>query len=162
MISTKPTASTLDLAKSTALSGSRLTSGIAQNRNLTPYLTGARHLRLERDGSTTITKTGKQVFFRGVHARGHKQLQFYGDRSERPGTVCSYYKMTGETPATCTKAGVRPIPVPCNDKNGNTGCPRTQLRQNRTYAWNGINCTAERGYAPRDSSHRRRNRHSCR
>lgn len=61
MILTKPTASTLDLAKSTALSGSTLSGGKAQNRNVSPYIDVPGSFRWQ-NGSTTITKTGEQSF----------------------------------------------------------------------------------------------------
>ena len=61
MISTKPTASTLDLAKNTALRGSTLSGGKAQNKNVSPYIDVPGSFQWQ-NGSTTITKTGEQSF----------------------------------------------------------------------------------------------------
>lgn len=58
-ISPKPTASTLDLAKSTALRGSTLSGGKAQNKNISPYIDVPGSFQW-KNGSTTITKTGSQ------------------------------------------------------------------------------------------------------
>ena len=153
MISTKPTASTLDLAKSTALSGSRLTGGIAQNRNLTPYLTVPGTFAW-KDGSTTITKTGKQVF--SVVFTPEDTNNYNSTEIEVSVQVqCAHnYKMTGETPATCTKAGVKTYTCTvCNDKKTETLAALEHSYGKPTYAWNGINCTAER-VCSRDSSHK--------
>ena len=153
MISTKPTASTLDLAKSTALSGSRLTGGIAQNRNLTPYLTVPGTFAW-KDGSTTITKTGKQVF--SVVFTPEDTNNYNSTEIEVSVQVqCAHnYKVTGETPATCTKAGVKTYTcTACNDKKTETLAALEHSYGEPTYAWNGINCTAER-VCSRDSSHK--------
>ena len=153
MISTKPTASTLDLAKSTALSGSRLTGGIAQNRNLTPYLTVPGTFAW-KDGSTTITKTGKQVFsvvFTPEDTNNYNSTEI---EVSVPVQCAHNYKMTGETPATCTKAGVKTYTCTvCNDKKTETLAALEHSYGKPTYAWNGINCTAER-VCSRDSSHK--------
>ena len=153
MISTKPTASTLDLAKSTALSGSRLTGGIAQNRNLTPYLTVPGTFAW-KDGSTTITKTGKQVFsvvFTPEDTNNYNSTEIEVSIQVQ----CAHnYKVTGETPATCTKAGVKTYTcTACNDKKTETLAALEHSYGEPTYAWNGINCTAER-VCSRDSSHK--------
>ena len=153
MISTMPTASTIDLAKSTALSGSRLTGGIAQNRNLTPYLTVPGTFAW-KDGSTTITKTGKQVF--SVVFTPEDTNNYNSTEIEVSVQVqCAHnYKMTGETPATCTKAGVKTYTCTvCNDKKTETLAALEHSYGKPTYAWNGINCTAER-VCSRDSSHK--------
>lgn len=153
IISTKPTASTLDLAKSTALSGSRLTGGIAQNRNLTPYLTVPGTFAW-KDGSTTITKTGKQVF--SVVFTPEDTNNYNSTEIEVSVQVqCAHnYKVTGETPATCTKAGVKTYTcTACNDKKTETLAALEHSYGEPTYAWNGINCTAER-VCSRDSSHK--------
>ena len=153
MISTKPTASMLDLAKSTALSGSRLTGGIAQNRNLTPYLTVPGTFAW-KDGSTTITKTGKQVF--SVVFTPEDTNNYNSTEIEVSVQVqCAHnYKVTGETPATCTKAGVKTYTcTACNDKKTETLAALEHSYGEPTYAWNGINCTAER-VCSRDSSHK--------
>ena len=153
MISTKPTSSTLDLAKSTALSGSRLTGGIAQNRNLTPYLTVPGTFAW-KDGSTTITKTGKQFF--SVVFTPEDTNNYNSTEIEVSVQVqCTHnYKMTGETPATCTKAGMKTYTcTACNDKKTETLSALEHSYGEPTYAWNGINCTAER-ICSHDSSHK--------
>ena len=153
MISTKPTASTLDLAKSTALSGSRLTGGIAQNRNLTPYLTVPGTFAW-KDGSTTITKTGKQVF--SVVFTPEDTNNYNSTEIEVSVQVqCAHnYKVTGETPATCTKAGVKTYTcTACNDKKTETLAALEHNYGEPAYVWNGKSCTAER-VCSRDGSHK--------
>lgn len=56
-----PTASAIDLADGQLLSGSTLSGGKAQNRNVSPYIDVPGSFRWQ-NGSTTITKTGKQFF----------------------------------------------------------------------------------------------------
>ena len=153
MISTKPTASTLDLAKSTALRGSTLSDGKAQNKNVSPYIDVPGSFRW-KNGSTTITKTGKQVF--SVVFTPEDTNNYNSTEIEVSVQVqCTHnYKMTGETPATCTKAGVKTYTCTvCNDKKTETLAALEHSYGKPTYAWNGINCTAER-VCSRDSSHK--------
>lgn len=153
MISTKPTASTLDLAESTALSGSTLSGGKAQNKNVSPYIDVPGSFRW-KNGSTTITKTGKQVF--SVVFTPEDTNNYNSTEIEVSVQVqCTHnYKMTGETPATCTKAGVKTYTCTvCNDKKTETLAALEHSYGKPTYAWNGINCTAER-VCSRDSSHK--------
>ena len=153
MISTKPTASTLDLAKSTALRGSTLSGGKAQNKNVSPYIDVPGSFRW-KNGSTTITKTGKQVF--SVVFTPEDTNNYNSTEIEVSVQVqCTHnYKMTGETPATCTKAGVKTYTCTvCNDKKTETLAALEHSYGKPTYAWNGINCTAER-VCSRDSSHK--------
>ena len=153
MISTKPTASTLDLAKSTALRGSTLSGGKAQNKNVSPYIDVPGSFRW-KNGSTTITKTGKQVF--SVVFTPEDTNNYNSTEIEVSVQVqCAHnYKMTGETPATCTKAGVKTYTCTvCNDKKTETLAALEHSYGKPTYAWNGINCTAER-VCSRDSSHK--------
>lgn len=153
MISTKPTASTLDLAKSTALRGSTLSGGKAQNKNVSPYIDVPGSFRW-KNGSTTITKTGKQVF--SVVFTPEDTNNYNSTEIEVSVQVqCTHnYKMTGETPATCTKAGVKTYTCTvCNDKKTETLAALEHSYDKPTYAWNGINCTAER-VCSRDSSHK--------
>ena len=153
MISTKPTASTLDLAKSTALRGSTLSGGKAQNKNVSPYIDVPGSFRWKND-STTITKTGKQVF--SVVFTPEDTNNYNSTEIEVSVQVqCTHnYKMTGETPATCTKAGVKTYTCTvCNDKKTETLAALEHSYGKPTYAWNGINCTAER-VCSRDSSHK--------
>ena len=162
MISTKPTSSTLDLAKSTALSGSRLTGGIAQNRNLTPYLTVPGTFAW-KDGNTTITKTGPQKFtvlFTPEDTDNYNSTEIEVSVQVQ----CTHnYKMTGETPATCTKAGMKTYTcTACNDKKTETLSALEHSYGKPTYVWNRRNCTAERKCS-NDNSHKGDgNRHSCR
>lgn len=153
MISTKPTASTLDLAESTALSGSTLSGGKAQNKNVSPYIDVPGSFRW-KNGSTTITKTGKQVFsvvFTPEDTNNYNSTEIEVSIQVQ----CTHnYKMTGETPATCTKAGVKTYTCTvCNDKKTETLAALEHSYGKPTYAWNGINCTAER-VCSRDSSHK--------
>ena len=153
MISTKPTASTLDLAKSTALRGSTLSGGKAQNKNVSPYIDVPGSFRW-KNGSTTITKTGKQFF--SVVFTPEDTNNYNSTEIEVSVQVqCTHnYKMTGETPATCTKAGVKTYTCTvCNDKKTETLAALEHSYGKPTYAWNGINCTAER-VCSRDSSHK--------
>ena len=153
MISTKPTSSTLDLAKSTALSGSRLTGGIAQNRNLTPYLTVPGTFAW-KDGNTTITKTGPQKFtvlFTPEDTDNYNSTEIEVSVQVQ----CTHnYKMTGETPATCTKAGMKTYTcTACNDKKTETLSALEHSYGKPTYVWNRRNCTAERKCS-NDNSHK--------
>ena len=131
MISTKPTASTLDLAKSTALRGSTLSGGKAQNKNVSPYIDVPGSFRW-KNGSTTITKTGKQVF--SVVFTPEDTNNYNSTEIEVSVQVqCTHnYKMTGETPATCTKAGVKTYTCTvCNDKKRKHWLPSNTATANR-------------------------------
>lgn len=148
-----PTASAINLADGQLLSGSRLTGGIAQNRNLTPYLTVPGTFAW-KDGSTTITKTGKQTF--AVVFTPNDTSNYNSTEIEVSVQVqCTHnYKMTGETPATCTKAGMKTYTcTACNDKKTETLSALEHSYGEPTYAWKGTNCTAER-ICSRDSSHK--------
>lgn len=153
MISTKPTASTLDLAKNTALSGSTLSGGKAQNKNVSPYIDVPGSFRW-KDGSTTITKTGEQSF--PVVFTPNDTSNYNSTEIEVSVQVkCTHnYKVDGETPATCTNTGVKTYTcTACNDNKTETLTALGHSYGEPTYAWNGTSCTAER-VCSNDNSHK--------
>ena len=148
-----PTASAINLADGQLLSGSTLSGGTAQNRNLTPYLTVPGTFAW-KDGGTKITKPGPQKFtvlFTPEDTDNYNSTEIEVSVQVQ----CAHnYKVTGETPATCTKAGVKTYTcTACNDKKTETLAALEHSYGEPTYAWNGINCTAER-VCSRDSSHK--------
>lgn len=148
-----PTASAINLADGQLLSGSTLSGGTAQNRNLTPYLTVPGTFAW-KDGGTKITKPCPQKFtvlFTPEDTDNYNSTEIEVSVQVQ----CTHnYKMTGETPATCTKAGVKTYTcTACNDKKTETLAALEHSYGEPTYAWNGINCTAER-VCSRDSSHK--------
>ena len=148
-----PTASAINLADGQLLSGSTLSGGTAQNRNLTPYLTVPGTFAW-KDGGTKITKPGPQKFtvlFTPEDTDNYNSTEIEVSVQVQ----CTHnYKMTGETPATCTKAGVKTYTcTACNDKKTETLAALEHSYGEPTYAWNRIDCTAER-VCSRDSSHK--------
>lgn len=148
-----PTASAIDLADGQLLSGSTLSGGTAQNRNLNPYLTVPGTFAW-KDGNTTITKTGPQKFtvlFTPEDTDNYNSTEIEVSVQVQ----CTHnYKVTREAPATCTKAGVKTYTcTACNDNKTETLAALEHSYGELTYAWNGINCTAER-VCSRDSSHK--------
>ena len=148
-----PTASAINLADGQLLSGSTLSGGTAQNRNLTPYLTVPGTFAW-KDGGTKITKPCPQKFtvlFTPEDTNNYNSTEIEVSVQVQ----CAHnYKVTGETPATCTKAGVKTYTcTACNDKKTETLAALEHSYGEPTYAWNGINCTAER-VCSRDSSHK--------
>ena len=148
-----PTASAINLADGQLLSGSTLSGGTAQNRNLNPYLTVPGTFTW-KDGGTKITKPGPQKFtvlFTPEDTNNYNSTEIEVSVQVQ----CTHnYKMTGETPATCTKAGMKTYTcTACNDKKTETLSALEHSYGEPTYAWNGINCTAER-ICSRDSSHK--------
>ena len=148
-----PTASAINLADGQLLSGSTLSGGTAQNRNLNPYLTVPGTFAW-KDGNTTITKTGPQKFtvlFTPEDTDNYNSTEIEVSVQVQ----CTHnYKVTREAPATCTKAGVKTYTcTACNDNKTETLAALEHSYGELTYAWNGINCTAER-VCSRDSSHK--------
>lgn len=148
-----PTASAINLADGQLLSGSTLSGGTAQNRNLNPYLTVPGTFAW-KDGGTKITKPGPQKFtvlFTPEDTNNYNSTEIEVSVQVQ----CTHnYKMTGEAPATCTKAGMKTYTcTACNDKKTETLAALEHSYGEPTYAWNRINCTAER-VCSRDSSHK--------
>lgn len=148
-----PVAGTIDLAEDQLLSRSRLTGGIAQNRNQTPYLTVPGTFAW-KDGSTTITKTGEQSFpvvFTPDDTKNYNSAEIIVNVQVQ----CTHnYKKVAEIPATCTKTGVRTYRcTACSDKKTETLPALEHSYGEPTYAWNETSCTAER-VCSRDRSHK--------
>lgn len=148
-----PTASAINLADGQLLSGSTLSGGKAQNRNLNPYLTVPGTFAW-KDGNTTITKTGPQKFtvlFTPEDTDNYNSTEIEVSVQVQ----CTHnYEVTGEAPATCTNTGVKTYTcTACCDKKTETLAALGHSYGELTYAWNGINCTAER-VCSRDSSHK--------
>lgn len=148
-----PTASAINLADGQLLSGSTLSGGTAQNRNLTPYLTVPGTFAW-KDGGTKITKPGPQKF---TVLFTPEDTDNYNSTEIEVGVQvqCTHnYEVTGEAPATCTNTGVKTYTcTACCDKKTETLAALGHSYGELTYAWNGINCTAER-VCSRDSSHK--------
>ena len=148
-----PTASAINLADGQLLSGSTLSGGTAQNRNLTPYLTVPGTFAW-KDGGTKITKPCPQKFtvlFTPEDTDNYNSTEIEVSVQVQ----CTHnYKMTGETPATCTKTGVKTYTcTACNDKKTETLSALGHSYGKPTYVWNGRNCTAERKCS-NDNSHK--------
>ena len=148
-----PTASAINLADGQLLSGSTLSGGTAQNRNLTPYLTVPGTFAW-KDGNTTITKTGPQKFtvlFTPEDTDNYNSTEIEVSVQVQ----CTHnYKVTGEAPATCTNTGVKTYTcTACNDKKTETLSALEHSYGKPTYVWNRRNCTAERKCS-NDNSHK--------
>mgnify|MGYP002550839691 CR=1 FL=1 len=148
-----PTASAINLADGQLLSGSTLSGGTAQNRNLNPYLTVPGTFAW-KDGGTKITKPGPQKFT--VLFTPNDTSNYNSTEIEVSVQVkCTHnYKVDGETPATCTNTGVKTYTcTACNDNKTETLTALGHSYGEPTYAWNGTSCTAER-VCSNDNSHK--------
>ncbi len=119
-VSTYPTARAIDLAKGRLLSGSTLSGGTAQNREVIPYLAVSGTFSW-KNGNTTITQTGKQSFpvvFTPEDTANYNSVEIMVSIDVQ----CTHnYKEVGETPATCTEAGVKTyICTACSEKKTET------------------------------------------
>ena len=148
-----PTASAINLADGQLLSGSTLSGGTAQNRNLNPYLTVPGTFAW-KDCGTKITKPGPQKFtvlFTPEDTDNYNSTEI----EVRVQVQCTHnYEVTGEAPATCTNTGVKTYTcTACCDKKTETLAALGHSYGKPTYVWNGTSCTAER-VCSRDSSHK--------
>ena len=143
-VSTYPTARAIDLARGQLLSGSALSGGTAQNREVTPYLAVSGTFSW-KNGNTTITQTGKQSFpvvFTPEDTANYNSVEIMVSIDVQ----CTHnYKEVGETPATCTEAGVKTyICTACSEKKTETLTALGHSYGEPTYKWNEASCTAER------------------